>query len=134
MRHIHANEVAHSGGGYEEELAGRDCGCKHARRRWALVPGVEGCASWRPSISNTASCGGFPGLSDSFGAALWGVDYGMIMAFNNFSQALLHVGGVSDTYNVCFPRICWNLYADISGTPASRSLVRPTLLPPISSH
>jgi hypothetical protein len=50
--------------------------------------------------TNTASCGGFPGVSDSFGAALWGVDYGMMMAFNNFSRGLLHVGGVSDTYNV----------------------------------
>ncbi|KAI0087558.1 hypothetical protein BDY19DRAFT_994874 [Irpex rosettiformis] len=53
--------------------------------------------------TNTASCGGFPGVSDSFGAALWGVDYGMVMAFNNFSQALVHVGGVSDTYNPFTP-------------------------------
>ncbi|KAI0799775.1 hypothetical protein BC629DRAFT_197696 [Irpex lacteus] len=63
-------------------------------------------AAGKPFImfeTNTASCGGFPGLSDSFGAALWGVDYGMIMAFNNFSQALLHVGGVSDTYNPFTP-------------------------------
>ncbi|KAI0341170.1 hypothetical protein BDW22DRAFT_334247 [Trametopsis cervina] len=53
--------------------------------------------------TNTASCGGFPGVSDSFGAALWGVDYGMTMAFNNFSTALVHVGGVSDTYNPFTP-------------------------------
>lgn len=50
--------------------------------------------------TNTASCGGFPGVSDSFGAALWALDYGMQMAYSNFSGALLHVGGVSDTYNV----------------------------------
>ena len=50
--------------------------------------------------TNTASCGGFPGVSDSYGAALWGLDYGLQMAYSNFSGALLHVCGVSDTYNV----------------------------------
>ena len=50
--------------------------------------------------TNTASCGGFPGVSDSFGAALWATDYGMTMAASNFSGALLHVGGQDDTYNV----------------------------------
>ena len=50
--------------------------------------------------TNTASCGGFPGVSDSFGAALWAVDYGLTMAASNFSGALLHVGGQSTTYNV----------------------------------
>ena len=53
--------------------------------------------------TNTASCGGFPGVSDSFGAALWALDYGLQMAYSNFSGALLHVGGVSDTYNVSLP-------------------------------
>ena len=50
--------------------------------------------------TNTASCGGLPGLSDSFGAALWGIDYGMQMAYSNFAGAMLHVGGEDDTYNV----------------------------------
>lgn len=50
--------------------------------------------------TNSASCGGFPGVSDSFGAALWATDYGMTMAASNFSGALLHVGGQDDTYNV----------------------------------
>ena len=50
--------------------------------------------------TNTASCGGFPGASNSFGAALWGVDYGMQLAFSNFTQALLHVGGQNTYYNV----------------------------------
>ncbi|PSR77479.1 hypothetical protein PHLCEN_2v7910 [Hermanssonia centrifuga] len=31
--------------------------------------------------TNTASCGGFAGLSDSFGAALWALDYGLQMAY-----------------------------------------------------
>lgn len=50
--------------------------------------------------TNTASCGGFPGISDSFGAALWGLDYGLQMAYSNFSEALLHVGGQNVYYNV----------------------------------
>ncbi|KAF8883631.1 hypothetical protein CPB84DRAFT_1850908 [Gymnopilus junonius] len=49
--------------------------------------------------TNTASCGGFPGISDSFGAALWGLDYGLQMAAVNFGGALFHVGGQSAAYN-----------------------------------
>jgi hypothetical protein len=50
--------------------------------------------------TNTASCGGFPGISDSFGAAMWGLDYGLQMAASNFSGALFHVGGQNVYYNV----------------------------------
>ncbi len=50
--------------------------------------------------TNTASCGGFPGVSDSFGAALWATDYGLQLAYGGFSGALLHVGGRSESYNV----------------------------------
>jgi len=50
--------------------------------------------------TNTASCGGFAGISDSFGAALWALDFGLQMAYSNFSGALLHVGGQSVFYNV----------------------------------
>lgn len=50
--------------------------------------------------TNTASCGGFPGISTSFGAALWAIDYGLTMAYSNFSHALLHVGGQNVYYNV----------------------------------
>ncbi|EKM76173.1 hypothetical protein AGABI1DRAFT_115938 [Agaricus bisporus var. burnettii JB137-S8] len=49
--------------------------------------------------TNTASCGGFPGISDSFGAALWALDYGFQMAYSNFSNALLHIGGQNVFYN-----------------------------------
>ena len=49
--------------------------------------------------TNSASCGGFAGISDSFGAALWGLDYAMQMAYSNFSAALFHVGGQSVFYN-----------------------------------
>lgn len=50
--------------------------------------------------TNTASCGGFAGISDSFGAALWALDYGLQMAYSNFSGAMLHVGGQNVFYNV----------------------------------
>ncbi|RPD77290.1 hypothetical protein L226DRAFT_505448 [Lentinus tigrinus ALCF2SS1-7] len=49
--------------------------------------------------TNTASCGGFPGVSDSFASALWAVDYGLQMAYSNFTGALLHVGGQNVSYN-----------------------------------
>ncbi|EGN92294.1 glycoside hydrolase family 79 protein [Serpula lacrymans var. lacrymans S7.3] len=53
--------------------------------------------------TNTASCGGFPGISDSFGAALWALDYGLQMAYSNFSGAMLHVGGQNVYYNPFTP-------------------------------
>jgi len=53
--------------------------------------------------TNTASCAGFPGLSDSFGAALWGIDWAMTMVVNGFSLALFHVGGKNAYYNPFTP-------------------------------
>jgi hypothetical protein len=55
--------------------------------------------------TNTASCGGFAGISDSLGAALWGADYALQMAYSNFSGALFHVGGQGVFYNVGDVRI-----------------------------
>ncbi|KAF8838073.1 glycoside hydrolase family 79 protein [Paxillus ammoniavirescens] len=55
--------------------------------------------------TNTASCGGFPGLSDSFTAALWAVDYGLQMAYVNFTNAMFHVGGQSVYYNPFTPPV-----------------------------
>lgn len=49
--------------------------------------------------TNTASCGGFPGISQSFGAGLWVLDYGLQMAYSNFTNAMLHVGGQNVFYN-----------------------------------
>lgn len=51
--------------------------------------------------TNSASCGGFPGISDAFGASLWGLDYALQMAYSNFSVAMFHVGGQNVSYNVC---------------------------------
>ncbi|KAG9073971.1 hypothetical protein FRC06_011017, partial [Ceratobasidium sp. 370] len=53
--------------------------------------------------TNTAACGGFPGISDSFGAGLWAVDWALQLATQNFSTTLLHVGGQGDYYNPFTP-------------------------------
>ena len=53
--------------------------------------------------TNTASCGGFPGVSDAFAAALWGLDYGLTLAYSNFTGALFHFGGQSVYYNPFTP-------------------------------
>ena len=57
--------------------------------------------------TNTATCGGLPGISDSFGAALWALDYGFTMAATNFSHALLHIGGQNVYYNVSHIYLWW---------------------------
>ncbi|KAI6035708.1 glycoside hydrolase family 79 protein [Pisolithus marmoratus] len=53
--------------------------------------------------TNTASCGGFPGISQSFGAAMWAVDYALQMGAVGFWGAMLHVGGQDDYYNPFTP-------------------------------
>ncbi|WVW82605.1 hypothetical protein I302_104616 [Kwoniella bestiolae CBS 10118] len=53
--------------------------------------------------TNSASCGGFAGLSDSFGVALWMTDYALQMAWGNFTTALMHVGGQNVYYNPFTP-------------------------------
>ncbi|KAG1853924.1 glycoside hydrolase family 79 protein [Suillus subalutaceus] len=53
--------------------------------------------------TNSASCGGLPGISDTFGATLWALDYGLQMAYSNFSGAMMHVGGQDVYYNVTPP-------------------------------
>ncbi|KAG6824999.1 hypothetical protein H0H92_005126, partial [Tricholoma furcatifolium] len=53
--------------------------------------------------TNTASCGGFPGISDAFGSALWGVDYAFQLAYNNFGAAMVHVSGQDVYYNPFTP-------------------------------
>ncbi|KIY48442.1 hypothetical protein FISHEDRAFT_73638 [Fistulina hepatica ATCC 64428] len=53
--------------------------------------------------TNTASCGGFPGISDAFGTALWALDYGLTMAYSNFSGSFFHIGGQNVYYNPFTP-------------------------------
>ena len=50
--------------------------------------------------TNTASCGGFAGISGAYGAALWGIDYGMQLAYGNFTLGMFHTGGQNSFYNV----------------------------------
>ncbi|KAI0299017.1 glycoside hydrolase family 79 protein [Multifurca ochricompacta] len=53
--------------------------------------------------TNSASCSGFPGISNSFGAALWALDWAFTMAYSNFTAALYHVGGQDAYYNPFTP-------------------------------
>ncbi|VDC00664.1 unnamed protein product [Peniophora sp. CBMAI 1063] len=53
--------------------------------------------------TNTASCSGFPGVSDAFMSALWAVDWSATLAYYNFSGALYHIGGQSAYYNAFTP-------------------------------
>ncbi|VDC03068.1 unnamed protein product [Peniophora sp. CBMAI 1063] len=53
--------------------------------------------------TNTASCAGFPGISNSFGAALWALDWSFTLAANNFTGALFHSGGQGAYYNPFTP-------------------------------
>ncbi|KAG8995622.1 hypothetical protein FRB90_000137 [Tulasnella sp. 427] len=53
--------------------------------------------------TNTASCGGFAGISDAFASALWATDYAMQMAFGNFTYGLLHFGDQNVYYNPFTP-------------------------------
>ncbi|KAF7370061.1 Glyco-hydro-79C domain-containing protein [Mycena sanguinolenta] len=62
---------------------------------WAQTVGKE----FLMFETNTASCGGFLGVSDSFTAALWGIDYALQMANSNFSGAMFHLGGQNVFYN-----------------------------------
>ncbi|KAG1852844.1 hypothetical protein DFJ58DRAFT_728345 [Suillus subalutaceus] len=71
-----------------------------------LNPTSYAQASGLPMImmeTNSASCGGLPGISDTFGATLWALDYGLQMAYSNFSGAMMHVGGQDVYYNPFTP-------------------------------
>ncbi|KAH7099820.1 hypothetical protein BKA62DRAFT_620958 [Auriculariales sp. MPI-PUGE-AT-0066] len=49
--------------------------------------------------TNTASCNGFLGVSDSFGAGLWVVDTALQFASNGLQHMMLHLGGQTSYYN-----------------------------------
>lgn len=49
--------------------------------------------------TNTASCSGFDGLSNSFGGALWMLDWTLTQAAINFTSTYMHVGGRDAYYN-----------------------------------
>jgi len=49
---------------------------------------------------STVSCGGYPTVSDTFGAALWSIDYAMQMAVVGYSAAYLHTRERNVSYNL----------------------------------
>lgn len=49
---------------------------------------------------STVSCGGYPTVSDTFGAALWSVDYAMQMMVVGYSAAYLHTRERGVSYNL----------------------------------
>ncbi|KAF9645827.1 glycoside hydrolase family 79 protein [Thelephora ganbajun] len=67
-------------------------------------PGVDlAVANGKPVIMtefSTAACGGFTGVSDTFGAVLWGVDYSLQLATVGYSGAYLHTRERNITYNL----------------------------------
>ncbi|KAI0772045.1 glycoside hydrolase family 79 protein [Trametes elegans] len=52
---------------------------------------------------SSASCGGVPGISDTFAAALWTTDYALQMAITGYSGAYLHTRERGVTYNLFDP-------------------------------
>ena len=49
---------------------------------------------------STVSCGGFPTVSDTFGATLWSTDYAMQMSVVGYSAAYLHTRERNTSYNL----------------------------------
>ena len=49
---------------------------------------------------SSASCGGFPGLSNTFGMTLWSIDYAMQMSVVGYSAAYLHTRERNVSYNL----------------------------------
>jgi hypothetical protein len=59
-------------------------------------------AAGKPVIMSefsSASCGGFPNVSDTFGAALWSIDYAMQMVVVGYTAAYLHTRERNVSYN-----------------------------------
>ncbi|OCB84380.1 hypothetical protein A7U60_g8364 [Sanghuangporus baumii] len=52
---------------------------------------------------NTASCGGFPGISDTFAATLWAIDYVLQLASVGYDGAYIHTRERGITYNLFDP-------------------------------
>ncbi|QRW13940.1 glycoside hydrolase family 79 protein [Ceratobasidium sp. AG-Ba] len=49
--------------------------------------------------TNSVSCGGLDGVSDSFGSALFAIDNALQLASIGFSQVFFHSGGAASRYN-----------------------------------
>ena len=76
----------------------------HTRTMQSIAPHIAEAANLRSSFTsarelpyvlgetNSLYNQGRPGLSDSFGAALWGVDFNLWCAANNISRVHMHQG------------------------------------------
>lgn len=62
--------------------------------------------------TNSASCGGFQGVSNVFASTLWALDYGLQMVYSNLTHALIHVGGQDVYYNVSMFRFTFGPACD----------------------
>ena len=71
--------------------------------RWQK-PGIDiAVANGKPVVMtefSTAACGGYSGVSDTFGATLWGIDYTLQLATVGYSAAYLHTRERNVTYNL----------------------------------
>jgi hypothetical protein len=52
---------------------------------------------------NTASCGGIPGISDTFAATLWAMDYALQLASIGYQGVFIHTREAGITYNLFDP-------------------------------
>ncbi|TFY75759.1 hypothetical protein EWM64_g8253 [Hericium alpestre] len=77
--------------------------------KWQL-PGIQYALGSNPTPKpvlmdefNSASCGGIPGTSDTFGAALWTADYSLQMASVGYAAAYIHTREPGVSYNLFSP-------------------------------
>ena len=78
--------------------------------------------------TNSASCGGFAGVSNVYGIALWALDYGLQMVYSNLTHALIHMGG-QDVYYNPFTREFLHIVSGASPFDALLQLHQQTSLP-----
>ncbi|EIW61463.1 glycoside hydrolase family 79 protein [Trametes versicolor FP-101664 SS1] len=67
---------------------------------------IAGSPNRKPVLMDefsSASCGGVPGISDTFAASLWEVDYALQMALTGYAGAYLHTRERGVTYNLFDP-------------------------------
>ena len=67
-------------------------------------PGIDlAIANGKPVVMtefSTVACGGYAGVSDTFGATLWGIDYSFQLASVGYSAIYLHTRERNVTYNL----------------------------------
>ncbi|KAG8934630.1 hypothetical protein FRC02_009574 [Tulasnella sp. 418] len=74
--------------------------------RWNL-PGITAANTAGYSVSmsefNSASCGGAPGISDTFGSAMWAIDYSLQLASLGYGSSYIHTREAGISYNLFEP-------------------------------